>query len=335
MKHTKKILSIAILSLVATAMCAQGGMRWKRTRYELIGGLVVTNFMGDLGGGARTNSKIGKYLGDFDFSATRPGLYFGMRYRIAPAFSLKGNIYAAVLKGDDKYSDAPDRVLRNLNFWSPIFEESVQLEYSIIKENNARRWSAKRKKKVRGLSFNLYAFAGIGAIQFYPYGTYNGTDYALRPLGTEGQNVAASGKKQYSVVSACIPFGMGVKFGINRKWDFGVEYGFRYTFTDYIDDVGGAYYDNKAIIESNLSKGTDVAKASGFLADNHITDTKFTDNRGVYNDYYAKGDRVPYSKESGDAMSIRAGKAKDIYMFLVFNLSYKLRTGRNGLPKFN
>ena len=33
-----------------------------------------------------------------------------------------------------------------------------------------------------------------------------------------------------------------MKFKLNHKWTLGVEYGVRFTFTDYLDDVSTTYY---------------------------------------------------------------------------------------------
>jgi hypothetical protein len=43
--------------------------------------------------------------------------------------------------------------------------------------------------------------------------------------------------------------GIGFKYTIDRRWGISLEYGFRYTFTDYIDDVSKTYYDRDALAE--------------------------------------------------------------------------------------
>jgi hypothetical protein len=69
----------------------------------------------------------------------------------------------------------------------------------------------------------------------------------LRPLGTEGQYSALDptdanyGAKPYKVVQFAIPFGAGVRFRINEVMDLWADIGYRYTFTDYIDDVSKNY----------------------------------------------------------------------------------------------
>jgi hypothetical protein len=54
-------------------------------------------------------------------------------------------------------------------------------------------------------------------------------------LKTEGQS------KAYSQTQFSIPFGGGIRYRINRNFDASLEIGWRKTFTDYLDDVGGKY----------------------------------------------------------------------------------------------
>lgn len=335
---------------------SQLSMRWKRTRYEVITGFGVANLMGDLGGGSNPNSKFDDYFGDFDFKATRPTLNLALRYKASLQFSLRYSLSYGMLKGDDRYSGDPNREQRNLHFRSFLFENSLLLEYNIIKESNARKWSKNRSKMRRGISFNWYLYAGVGGFAFNPKAKYDGKWYALQPLGTEGQTygdyllstidenstveerkqvlieVGNSPKGKYNRVQACFPIGTGIKFGLTRLIDVGVDYGFRFTSTDYLDDVGGSYFDNFKIIEANSNSGelTESALAAGWLADSHIpgeTDIVYDKNAPFP---YEEGDRIPFKH----GLTTRSGDALDSYMFFQFTLSYKLKTKRNGLPKF-
>lgn len=307
-------------------------MRWKRTRWEIMGGIGMTSFMGDLGGSKRSDQSYMRNIADFDMFSSRAALWGGMRYKLSPSFAVRGTIAFGQLSGDDKWSGDEGRRTRNLNFRTILFENSYQLEYSIIKESNARKWNKRRNRKVRGPSFNLYTFAGAGWFFFNPKGEdMYGNWVSLQPLGTEGQTANGNDNK-YSRFAVCVPYGIGMKIGINRKVDFGFEYGFRYTFTDYVDDVGGSYYDNKAIIDANGGSPT-----AGWMADKHIAKEKsekfgdhMKEDNPEYYGIYEKEDRIPYKNGS----TWRGGEANDVYMFFLFSLSYKLQTKRNGWPKF-
>jgi hypothetical protein len=81
----------------------------------------------------------------------------------------------------------------------------------------------------------------------------------LQPLGTEGQystlnsSDANYGIKPYSLTQISIPFGIGARFRLNEVMDLSADIGFRYTFTDYLDDVS-ANYVNLGLLKSPLAQ---------------------------------------------------------------------------------
>ena len=90
---------------------------------------------------------------------------------------------------------------------------------------------------------------------------------ALHPLHTEGQGLIynhpwlsrndldpVEGPKQYKRVAVVLPIGAGVKIPMNRDWGLKVEAMYRFTFTDYIDDVSGVYFENRLIEENYGTK---------------------------------------------------------------------------------
>jgi hypothetical protein len=84
---------------------------------------------------------------------------------------------------------------------------------------------------------------GIGGFYYNPKGLNSQAAWvALKPLHTEGQGLDG-GPKQYSNFSLSIPMGGYYKLTINKIWSVGVEFSYRKTLTDYIDDVSGTYYD--------------------------------------------------------------------------------------------
>lgn len=293
----KLIFLILFLTFISSIGYSQ---RWKKIRYELIYGIGATNFYGDLGGG---NGKGKHNFTDLDLSTTRPALYAAMRYRITQRVATKLNVIYGNIKGNDGNSTS-NRTGRNLSFKSMIVESSCQVEYSLTKEKTGRRYSFTSSGKIRFDGINTYLFAGIGGVYYNPKAQYIDQKwYALQPLGTEGQGLPGA-KAKYSKIAACVPIGVGMKYSYNRKMNFGMEFGYRLTTTDYMDDVSDLYYDNNAI---KAAKG-DVA-------------AYFADPR--------EGTPVPNgTKWRGNP------KTKDGYMFILFNLSMKIRVGRNGLPKF-
>lgn len=295
----KKIFVIFILLtlIVVTGTQAQ---RWKKVRYEFVYGIGASNFLGDLGGG---NGPSKHNFTEMDLGATRPAIFTGMRYRLSHRFAAKVNFIFSGIKGSDTYSTS-NRTARNLSFKSLLFEGSSQVEFSILPEKTGRRYSFTSTKKIRLDGINTYIFAGIGGVYFNPKGLYiDNKWYALQPLGTEGQGLTGA-KAKYSRVALCFPLGFGIKYSYNRRTNMGIEFGYRMTTTDYMDDVSDSYYDNNAIKEAYGEKAA-----------------YFADPR--------EGTKV------GGGQKWRGNpKYNDGYMFILFNLSFKLRVGRNGLPKF-
>ncbi len=279
---------------------------WKRQRYDAMGGLGFTTFLGDLGGGSENS------VSDLDIATIRPVLVLGGRYKVLEPVALGVSLSFGYLRGDDKWSEDPFRNQRNLSFRSPIIEFATYGEYHIIKEKFGRRTTGKRIgsffswQNIQALPINTYVFAGVSFFWFNPQGLGpDGKWYKLHDIGTEGQYIIPT-RKPYSRLQVGVPFGLGVRYPLNRKFSLGLEYGARLTFTDYIDDVSKNYVDPN-------------------LFDDPIA--RYLSNPGLpYEDgrLYVVGP----NDRRGNALN------NDYFMFTVITLSYKMRTGRGGLPKF-
>ncbi len=146
-----------------------------------------------------------------------------------------------------------------MNFRNDIFEASGVVIVDLIENRN---------NYLKRPDFVPYVFAGLAAFHHNPQGEVKaaadggnpgsltpGTFIDLQPLGTEGQRAGGS-NSAYNKNQISIPFGGGVRYRINRNFDASLEVGFRKTFTDYLDDVGGKYTS-----ANNLS--TDAARYFG------------------------------------------------------------------------
>lgn len=299
----KRILLFVIAFACVYQVDAQYNTRWKRYRYEVVYGIGATNFLGELGGANREGTD---FIRDFEFSMTRPAVNLGLRYKLLEKLSTKVGLTYGVLRGDDKTTQERFRQNRNLNFYAHIVEFAGQMEYSIIREKVGHRYNLRRVRGLKGFKMNTYLFAGIGGFWFNPYGKHptSGKWIALQPLGTEGQGMVSS-RKKYSRFQLAIPFGIGFKYGINREWSIGLEFGLRKTFTDYIDDVSTTYYDNAELASVN--------QVAAEMADPSLGQVP---------------GQTAVNQQRGDATD------NDAYMFLMISFNYKLKTTRKGLPKF-
>jgi Domain of unknown function (DUF6089) len=286
--------------------------RKKKPRPEFIIGLGASNFLGELGGANRVGTF---FVRDFEFNETRPSAQIGIRYKFNNRFAVKGGLYYQLLSGSDKLTKEPYRNNRNLSFRSPIYELSAQAEYFITKEQQGARYKIKNAKGIKNYDFQAYLFLGIGGFYYNPQALYKGNWVSLQPLGTEGQGLPGE-KKKYSRVSICIPYGIGVKDAITKEWSIGLEIGMRKTFTDYIDDVSGVYYDNAKLRAARGNMAADLADPSL----NHYPASLGGDGTGL--DQTAAGQVRGHSKH------------KDAYMFINITASYKIPAKRRTRSKF-
>lgn len=219
--------------------------QWKKQRKEIFVGLGASNFLGDLGGA----DQIGTYgFKDLEPSQTRFSFTAGYRFRFTPALSAKAGFYYGRVSASDVMTQEPARKNRRLEFRSDLMEVSAHFEYALIEEHIKGRY-------VRGKTrfpVNTYLFGGFGICYFNPKSRINfqGDWIALQPLGTEGQGLPGMPAK-YSRVTLVVPIGIGFKFPITNQWHIGLEYGVRKTFTDYMDDVSGSYFDRGKIGQAN------------------------------------------------------------------------------------
>ncbi|MBT0811209.1 hypothetical protein KIH41_07945 [Litoribacter ruber] len=125
------------------------------------------------------------------------------------------------ISGDDKLADPRSmRTPRNLNFRARNFEGAALVEYYL---KPVKLYSHNRS------FLNPYIFAGLGVSSNNPYGYYRNEWVALRPLRTEGE--------AYSAAVLTFPMGVGVKYKITPWVDMFLEANYRFTLTDYLDDV--------------------------------------------------------------------------------------------------
>jgi hypothetical protein len=303
---------IALLTIVflTTSVFSFGQFtHWKFQRHEVSLGLGFSNFLGELGGADEVGTDG---LKDLEFTMTRPTIALGYRYKLSPYVATKVNLVWAQLSGNDNTTTEFFRNNRNLHFRSPVVELSAQFEWYPFTERSGHLYRFKGVRGQKSSNWSPYLLGGIGGIWFNPKAQYtDGNWYALRPLGTEGQTAGGS---SYKSITAVIPMGIGVKYSLDKQWSIGFEMSGRMTFTDYLDDVSGQYFDEDLIIGANGTDGTMAA----YFADPSIG------NEGA--GLIPQG--LPAGQTRGDPSD------NDAYMFAIFSIHYKLLKGRFNLPKF-
>lgn len=177
------------------------------------------------------------YFGDLNTNAAlnrpKPALGIFFRKQFGEYIALRLGAHYAQLGYSDVYSKNEYQKRRNLSFNSNIWEATLQGDFNFM-------------RFVPGapeFAFTPYVTMGVGVFNYDPYAYLQGKKYFLRPLGTEGQgSTVYPGRKPYSAVAFCLPLGMGVKYNINPNINFSFEVAYRFTTTDYLDDVSSYYY---------------------------------------------------------------------------------------------
>ncbi|WKZ65220.1 MAG: DUF6089 family protein [Flavobacteriales bacterium] len=227
--------------------------RWFLPLLLILNGLAVTGQVNELG------LTVGAtyYIGDLNPYRHYPkdtklagGIVF--RHNLTDRYALRLQGLYGTLQAYD--SDSPDSLqqLRNLHFRAPLFEASLLLEINFFKYRSkgkdAKKWTP-------------FVFGGLAYFRASPKAQLDDTWYDLQQLGTEGQSTT-QGDKLYAVDHMAIPFGAGLKLNAGRI-DFQLEWGMRRTWTDYIDDVSGAYFDNDVLAFENGPLAAALADRSG------------------------------------------------------------------------
>ncbi|MBP6334095.1 MAG: outer membrane beta-barrel protein [Bacteroidia bacterium] len=295
----KVLLFLITITLLSTA--STDAQRWKRQRYELSIGAGVSNFLGELGGADQIGTN---YFKDLEWSLSRVAIAAGLRYKLSNYFALNSHLTYGRVTGDDKLTQEYFRNYRNLNFFSDIYEFNVNFEGAFQQEQIGHRYKLRKVRGARGYEIYTYAFVGAGIFYFDPRTIYQGQSLRLQPLGTEGQGLIPS-RNKYSLLQFVIPIGVGFKYTIDNTWGVGLEIGLRKTFTDYIDDVSTTYFDFE-----NYPEADPLAAA--------LSDRSNQSDPNVTAPQAQRGDP----------------RDKDSYMFAIFSINYKLKTGRGRLPRF-
>jgi hypothetical protein len=252
MKRSVQILLLFCLISTLTSGQSSGQQLWKMKRYEAVAGVGPTFFFSDIGGFSKGKNILG--FKDLIFSQTRFNLNFNLKYRITSDINARislsyGYIHASDAKGSNEN--------RGYEVSTSIFEPALIGEYYFIK-NKAE--SSYLFSKGRSGGFSGF----ISSLDFYVFSGIGGVNYTVKPnTKLEAHGVTPGG------FAAVIPVGLGATMVYSPDFNFGVELGGRYSFTDNLDGYTSQY-----------------------------------------------------------------SSSNDVYYFLNFTITYKLKTGSNGLPSF-
>lgn len=170
------------------------------------------------------------------------------RLNLSGSFAFTGSITNATISGDDKNFDY--NRIRNLNFNTTLTEYAGIIEFNYFKfgvDVNEKR-------------FSPYIYLGLALTEYNPSATYYRTTTQLRNIRTE--------EVQYGLFSVVVPFGIGLKWQFQKHIAMNWNFGFRRSYSDYLDDVSktypGSWDEINTLKKGNVATATDPsAEANG------------------------------------------------------------------------
>lgn len=224
------------------------------------------------------------YIGDLNeesaLTLPRPAAGVGIRYRFDNRWSLRVEVSYGQIGVDEDYNK-----LRNLSFRSDILEGAVLGEFNFAPFGpgaTERLWTP-------------YIFGGVGVFHFNPMARYtlgDGEEHwaELQPLCTEGQgSTLYPDRKMYPLYQFCLPFGVGVKVRLGKVFSLAAEYGFRKTWTDYLDDVSKTYVGSDFLIANSRdgALASQLADRSGEVEEGYVNAVGIKRGDDSLDDWYA------------------------------------------------
>ena len=162
---------------------------------------------------------VGTYFGDMtkvDFQKSINPAYGGfVRYNFNPRYGLRFNVLNGSIGADGEFESNP------FTFKKDVLDISIQFEFNYLKYivgDKITPWST-------------YLFGGIG-MQLYKYENRK-TELA----SFVDPSYFANDRSYGSIKTPTIPFGLGFKFNLSKRFGIGYELGFRKTFSDKLDDL--------------------------------------------------------------------------------------------------
>jgi len=183
--------------------------------------------------GTGTAKYFGELTNDGDIiQGTLYNIEVGLERRIQERFSVRANLTFFQVQGSDAVAGNESRVPRNLSFRSSNLELAVIGVLQLFPEIG---------RYYQRPLINPYIFLGIGATYFNPTAELPAELHDGTPIPNAGERVGLrkyqTELKNYVPIAMSFPFGVGLKMMIAPPLNISVNGGYRYTTSDYFDDV--------------------------------------------------------------------------------------------------
>ena len=216
---------IPIIALLVLTSIDGYGQRWKLRRYEADLYIGAVSFHGDIG---LANKPLMNNL-----NGMRPSIGFKPGFKITQDLTVALDLAYIVYGGKDKEGSTHGRLY---SFNSHAFQHLVRAEYYLIGEGRSFISGAMYNRKGMVNNYNklyLYVFGGAGGVL---------SKSKVKDLNNNGEepltNPGYDNSMQYTAV---FPVGGGAKWSIDPRWSIGVEIGYQFTLSDYLDGYSSAW----------------------------------------------------------------------------------------------
>jgi len=160
----------------------------------------------EIGGGLGTSFATGDVTRGFELNELGFAGQLFIRYNLSNVVSVRGTGVIGQIKGDDSTNPIdPFAALRDASFSRLVLESSAVIEYNFLDY----------KERTSTINWSPYFFVGGG-------------------LSTANSRRSRDNSARIQPV---IPFGLGLKYRLNKQWNLEFEFGARKTFFDQLDEV--------------------------------------------------------------------------------------------------
>lgn len=250
--------------------------------------------LADMWGDVGTKSVIDHYANEEYWG--KPHFMGGLfaRYSAHPAFAIRMGANYGTLYATDQWNrqkaesatsgtnDAFQRYMRNQEIRANIWETNMLFEITPRRFNYESAGARKR--------FQPYLLLGVSFFHFKPTAKYidregNDRGYVnLYDLNLEVNGVPnelyGESQPKYNLWQLAVPAGVGVRWDIGRRLALGVEWLYRLTFTDYLDNVSGKYVDPALYQSIHADNPGRAALAAEMQDRSYIIDPTFSHSPG-------------------------------------------------------
>lgn len=212
----KKSLVVVMILFILPAAFAQN--KGRDAKYYAFGAqLIGSYFWGDIYSNVKT---------------VRSGAGLQYQHKINGNSSLTADLNYIRLAADDGEANIKNpkytkQYIRNLHMRNDVIEFAIHGRYELLP---CMDYFSKRKK------MNAFGTIGLGILYTNPQAKDSSGNWRnLRHIHTENRS--------YGAFTAYVPVSVGLQFKLTAHLDLELELGYRFTFTDYLDDAKGKYVD--------------------------------------------------------------------------------------------